>query len=414
MNNIINFFDECNIKNIQYCLWKSTDQVQTSIVGKTDFDIYIKIEDFEQFKKILKKFNFFFTVAPKNKKYLKNEFDAFFLDEKLNLIHFHLYTSIIIADKTKKNLEFKLREEIFSSLISCDNTKIKLINPKIELFLLLTRFYFKLKKRTNNKKLLKELNDQYNFLKKRLSLRTLRVDLPLIENNLEYVNYEIVKHFFNSNRKKINNFFYKKNQKNKFTLFALKKRTLKENGIIIAFVGHDGSGKTTLVKNIFEILKKKILIKKFYLGKVKNINNILLRSIVNFFNKIYKLAIIHYYKRRGYLVVIDRYPQAEKNYNDGPIFKKNKYNYFYIIENKFYKFLTKYFVPDILFKIICDTEKIINRKPNLNVDLLDKKNSHIIEHSFNSKKIEFLNGMNNKSQNIRYIFTEIINYYGKN
>ena len=74
------------------------------------------------------------------KKYLKNEFDAFFLDEKLNLIHFHLYTSIIIADKTKKNLEFKLREEIFSSLISCDNTKIKLINPKIELFLLLTRF----------------------------------------------------------------------------------------------------------------------------------------------------------------------------------------------------------------------------------------------------------------------------------
>ena len=108
----------------------------------------------------------------------------------------------------------------------------------------------------------------------------------------------------------------------------------------------------------------------------------------------------------GYLILIDRYPQSRKNFNDGPILSND-----YLlssIEKKIYLYIEKIFYTKLLFKVICDTEKTLNRKKNLKIEVLDKKNSHIIDHNYNSKRIEILNGMNSLQVNTKDIINTII------
>ena len=115
MELLLSFFRQCNKENIDYCIWKSSNQLESSLNGKTDFDIFVNNSHKDIFDKLFKKNNFFFTVSSKKKEYLDNEYDAFLIDEKLNLIHFHIYSMIIIGAKNNKNYKFLFNNEIFQT-----------------------------------------------------------------------------------------------------------------------------------------------------------------------------------------------------------------------------------------------------------------------------------------------------------
>jgi len=408
MELLLSFFRQCNKENIDYCIWKSSNQLESSLNGKTDFDIFVNNSHKDIFDKLLKKNNFFFTVSSKKKEYLDNEYDAFLIDEKLNLIHFHIYSMIIIGAKNNKNYKFLFNNEIFQTSKYDNLYDIKIIDPNIEIFLLVCRFYFKLRYEKLNIKLLEELNDQYFFLKKKIIKNNLNIKLPKM--NLEYneINYETVKIFIKESDIFKKNFFQKIKRKRNGIIFSLQKRTLSKHGVSVALVGHDGSGKTTLVQSIYNLLRKKISIKKIYLGKYKKIKNKYMSSFLNLFIKLYKLILIRYYRSIGYLVIIDRYLQSEKNFNDGPILINSKLQFLSIFEKKFYKLLERRFCPDLILKIVCDTERIINRKKNLDLSVIDIKNNHIVEHNYFSKKIEYINGMNSINKNLNDIIKLII------
>lgn len=404
MNSILNLFKKCS--KINYCIWKSTDQIHSSLSGKTDFDILVSYEHKDSFNKILRDFGFFFTVKSKTKQYLENEYDAFFLNDNLNLIHFHIYTSIIIGTKKNKNYKLVFEKDIFQFNFKDISLDIKIINPEIELFLLLCRYYLKLKNDRSNSKLLKELNNQYVYLKNKLLNVKSNSLIPSFKLEQDNLDFQIIQKFIHENKIFKNNFFKKIEKKKNFFLFSLKKRTFGNKGLTVAIVGADGSGKTTLVNNIFNIFNKKISTKKIYLGKIKIFKNKYLSSVINIINKFLRLIIISYYDKLGYLILIDRYPQSRKNFNDGPILSND-----YLlssIEKKIYLYIEKIFYTKLLFKVICDTEKTLNRKKNLKIEVLDKKNSHIIDHNYNSKRIEILNGMNSLQVNTKDIINTII------
>ncbi|MHA1231707.1 MAG: hypothetical protein ACTSPQ_13755, partial [Candidatus Helarchaeota archaeon] len=181
-------------------------------------------------------------------------------------------------------------------------------------------------------------------------------------------------------------------------------------GISIAFVGADGSGKSTMVANLTKWLENKLSANSFYMGIPKN-NKILIvlrlilrissklkfQILINHVNVFYwtyvaKLRYLNYLraemlKNRGEIVLFDRYPIKEfwntAEPMDGPRLmeypkkKMNEFHYYNAINN-----------PDYIFVLKVKENEAIARKEKQNIyqnPKLIRKKICIIENFANLK-----------------------------
>lgn len=199
---------------------------------------------------------------------------------------------------------------------------------------------------------------------------------------------------------------------------------------IISFIGCDGSGKSTLSHDIAQILNKERKTEIFYLGlgsgelgrriqkwpivgkyiervlsnKAKKTRSpteripgpvtafvVFLFSCKRFleFNKMYAAH------KNGIQVVIDRYPQNELiGYCDGPGLSADRTNSPIIkwlarIERQLYQKMASVH-PSIIIFLDVDVETAIERKPDHNFALLDKKISYTRSLLFNGAPIKIV------------------------
>lgn len=407
---ISNIFNYLNKEKINYCQWKSTANLNKSFDGKTDFDLLIDRKDSDKLILLLIQKGFKRRQSTYNKTYHSMEDYIGFDEITGKLIHFHLHYTLIMGKRFKKNYSLPLEKLILETAIIDKKFSIRIIKPEIEIILLIIRALIKTK--INRSLILmmimqrnylpQNITDEINYLMQIVDLVEVRkncklyfqgfndylellISCPINEINLlqffkikKKVEIELSK-FNRFNKKKVNLDLHIRQ------LSAKNSRSyINTGGLSIAFIGADGSGKSTISKDIAKWLSWKLSIKRIYMGiPQKHRLYIIIGYLVNityklnlqkmeqYFQNLRWLFISNYrkkkyeqsirFKNQGYIVILDRYPLTYFNQMEKPM-DGARINSNYRLskkENMNYKVISE---PDEIICMRVTFEQSVNRK----------------------------------------------------
>ena len=465
---IQNLLDELHKRRIVYCHWKSNEHLGASMMGDTDLDILFDVKHKEELKTLLQELHFknFKPIPQKQYKDIEDFIGLDFFSGKI--VHLHAHFKLTLGETYLKGYQLNFERKILHSRVFDNKYAIYRTHPALELILLFFRESLKIRHRDKlrlyfNKgihysgSILKE----FHWLKQECSDRELKTILQeLVEHHKPIFRFvtgdfnrkellklsALLKKEFAGQRlypplqalllrwyREISITVLKKSSK-LFHRPVISQRINPRGGLIVAVIGADGSGKSTIVANLQKTFSKKLDVYRTYLGKGKADNfswprkllvglkkrfastknkeknsspkindsttiNVPKASfykwvealIVSFENR-KKLKQRSAAKRKGMLVICDRYPQNQiTGYNDGPVLhhlsKENKvvFRAMSKMETRLYNYAERN-PPNIVFKLIADARIIQERKPSLaSTEMLESKIEGI-------KKLQFAEG----------------------
>ncbi|SHF39358.1 nucleoside/nucleotide kinase family protein [Flavisolibacter ginsengisoli] len=438
-------FDALHEYGIKYCHWKSNEHLYASMTADTDLDVLFSQKQIEILMPLLKRLGFKLFKAPKQKHYKDIE-DFIALDfSSGKIIHLHAHFKLTLGEVYLKSYQLNLEDTILSSRVFDKTFGIYRIAPAFELTLLYVRLALKLRNRdilkmylTNEILYTGNTLNEYNWLKQRCTQEEIKAVLKQIFYDYFPVYEILMKDFNRMEILKLSGFIKKefKNQRSVSSLHAnilrwqreillkvykkcfsllhlpiILKRINPRGGLIVAVVGADGSGKSTIIANIESAFGKKIDVYNIYFGSgdghrswmrkiIANLKKTILRpkipkqrveskksqaekkkgflsSVLKFIDALIiasekrkNLKLMQAAKKNGMLVICDRFPQNQiMGYNDGPLLQHLSFSKNMVLriiakkEARSYQFATNN-PPDILFKLIADARLLNERKPN--------------------------------------------------
>jgi energy-coupling factor transporter ATP-binding protein EcfA2 len=452
----------CN-RNINYCHFKSNEHLNAAVNGDTDLDLLFDYNQHEKVSEVLISLGFqkFKTVWFASYPFVED----YIAINRGKVVHVHAHFKLILGESKVKSYIFPWDEEILNSKIFSDEFGIYTSNPINEMLLLIVRTALKLPISPINYDKQSDVVDakrEFEWLRKRVLKKEIvylasekfgkeiitSID-KLYEENITFFN---IKNFYFFSKIYIDEFrrytylhskcikivrrFSQKfiSINKRLHLFDLIRnhRTLRREGIVVSLIGSDGSGKSTQVKLIENILSKKMDTRYIYMGSgngpaswhrdILNLVRRKKRKIINKhtvvsvtaknskdmrfglkkifyiiyaislgFEKKTKLKKILHYKNKGMIVIADRYPQIQNyGYNDGPLLGEflSSRNFFMKklarLEFSLYEF-SNFIKPDIVVKLIGDPKVLHKRREDdMSYELIVKKQKVIEELSFSS------------------------------
>lgn len=450
-------FSDWNNSNIIYCHWKSNEHLGEGLNGWTDLDVLVSFENKTDCENVLRSLDFIKCQPQFGSRYPDVD-DWLGCDTGTGrLIHIHLHYQIITGHRGMKEYNLPWWQEALDTRIQDESTGVYIMEPNLEIMTLYTRIALKasIKKIYAAKKGTFKLDQGYlkeiTYLKQRINLKTLgslikkyygseRL-MDLIENDFltsrdflllhKYITKSMVPYRTTNGVLSWlqKNFYYlalpiRAKLRNRFDRVIINKKTPQNGGIMAAFIGQDGSGKSTVTDEILAWLTWKLDAHKFYLGsgehyhswqktlkrKIDSKRNykfiamlsafLTLSNHISVARRTYKFVSQgKRYALNGGIAIFDRYPQTiHFGINDGP---KIRFNYLDRISNPLLKkyvlccaeveeiYLTKAerVVPGIVFKLILPPEISIIRKPEEDIETIKKKHDIIKSLSFSQAKV---------------------------
>lgn len=430
---LLEVFNELSNRKVKYCIWKGSRNIEETFNGQRDLDLLVCAHQAGEFEMILLSYGFKKVLSPSWFTFPGIE-DWIGLDPMRGiLIHLHLYYRILLGEKYVKEQYIPMEQIILEKAVRHPVYALYMISIEQAAVLNMFRICCEinigdyLKGKVRGESLINRLIEE----REELMAQTNGDDVICSSKDLNLLNYIKMKisflrrmagyRRFNLLLAKTMNIYYILLRVCTYTLNYLgfnchKKKRLHSGGKIIAVIGCDGSGKTTVVKKLYGWLCWKIDVKLFYfgsnnfLGKILSyFKSILLRvdtgsyqgsasllpsiesSYLQCFwrimlarQRLSNVLKAQRYRQNGGIVITDRYPQNQfRGIYDGPALncgeksayiKKIMVNY----EKLIYKRIEHY-NPDILVKLVVSPELAILRKPDHKAHIITEK-ARLIHH----------------------------------
>lgn len=297
MNTIQKFVDELNASKIRYCHWKSNYILSKSLSGKTDIDLLIDRKDANQFRNIINQLNFMPAVTTDGDPFPSVE-HFYALDEQSGiLVHVHAYYRVITGESLTKNYRFPIEEMLLENTRELDFVQVPSKNAELIVFtlrimlkhtslveLVLLNRYWKevgkeikwlLEKDTidDSKKLIHDwlpsldpelFSDCVKALMEPASLfRRVTLGHQLRNQISLYARHSTIKDWLSGIRK-FSVMLYRR------VFRSQKSIALRSGGAIIAFVGSEATGKSTLLAEMRGWLGEHFAVDQIHVGKPKS------------------------------------------------------------------------------------------------------------------------------------------------
>lgn len=469
LNLIEDLLNEFHSEQINYCHWKSNEHLDASMTADTDLDVLFDEGQKESIELLLGRIGFKRFNSIRQKQYKDIE-DFIGLDlPSGKVVHLHAHFRLTLGEAFLKGYQVDLEEKVLNSRVFDETFGIYTISPAFEMVLLYIRESLKIRKRDvavmflkNKKQYTGNILSEYKWLRQKVTNSELEFVLKSIFENYKPI-FQIMSGSFNRIEVlKLSGLI--KKEFTKYRLFSpfnavllrwyrelsvkiykksaiffnrpiVSKRINPRGGLVIAVVGADGSGKSTVTTNLQSTFKVKLDVYRIYFGRgdgriswsrklllsiksvlvpskaIKRINKVegpAGKKPKGFLANIYKclealivanekrknLKLMKAARMRGMLVICDRFPQNQvMGYNDGPLL-----SYLSSSSNPFFRMVSKLEAvvykkaennpPDIMFKLIADAKIVEARKPNeTSLEMLEAKIAGI-------KGLNFANGCN--------------------
>ena len=453
---IAELLDAFHSGGITYCHWKSNEHLGAAMTADTDLDILFEEKQKERVESLLGKLGFKKFKSIRQKQYKDIE-DFIGLDlESGKIVHVHTHFRLTMGEAYLKGYQLNLEERVLNSRVFDETFGIYRTNPVFELILLYFREALKIRNRDiagiylNNKvNYTGNILNEYKWLKQRTTEQEIKAQLKTILADYRPV-YKLMTGDFNRKQVFKLSVLIKKEFKNhrlfsplmalglrwyreaSVTIFKKLSRVLNtplvsqridpRGGFIVAVIGADGSGKSTVVTNLQSTFRKKLDVYRIYFGNgragQKSWPRKLLAGIkkmsaraqaktpgskaesggtrkkkgfrANLFKCLEAFVIakerhknlkqMQAAKKKGMLVICDRFPQNQvMGYNDGPMLhhlSKSPNPVFRAMskmEARFYANAEQN-PPDVVFKLIAEATVIQARKPSAaSLEMLEAK-----------------------------------------
>jgi thymidylate kinase len=456
-----------NINSIEYCHWKSNINVEKAMSGYDDLDLLISRNHFNKCQIILSELGFKEALNSIQNIHSVRHYYGF--DQLTGeILHVHLYVSIITGPSWTKGYNFCIEQEYLSSATLDDNLKIRLPQKEYELALFLIRICLKYTSlleaplvifsrksimteikylledssidltseifnrliTSNNNILFSNIIDANTSLYK-IIVTAFRVRLRLKRWRTLSIFHQIYNSIFQLSYRFINKILFKKKKK-----FA-------NGGLLISFVGLDASGKSSMLCEADSWLSKRFNTKKIHFGRPtsslitflpnlliklnkklkgnKRIGNsydnrkkqslvFVVRQLVLAYDR-YKLVLkARNLSRKGYVVLIDRYKSENIGIMDSHKLDPNNFNSFkkYLakIENNLYN---KMGIPNLILHLKVPIEVAIKRNDERIKSDKESTSELILRYDINKNLIYKANNYHVVDSNKDYnkVLTEI-------
>lgn len=425
----LKLFEGFDQASVTYCNWKSIRHLPAAVDAKTDLDLLVCENDADAAEQVLSDLGFVKCKPPWFRRYQWIE-DFIAIDpENGSMVHAHVHYRLIIGESGVKSFHLPWEKQILEHRGRDETFGTWVVPAAVEMALLIVRFALKKRfpqplksgrKRGMSAKERADFEREFDWLRGQASeadiagwLKTLPGEFSKesfvqscvsgYESGLDSVEFDNFSKELNAQRR-----FGR--MKAEFLLWStalfsrinkrisqrsywpvVSRRVLPEKGIVVAILGPDGSGKSTLTTDITKHCLRKLDTVRIYLGSADNSASLwrgplekLLRKLnVGVLKKLFRpylgLVIALEKKRRirfamrarekGFIVIADRYPQPfVKGFNDGP--RLSKVPVLAGIEQRMYE---RYPQPDLVVRLVADTDVLSARRPEMDPDVIIKK-----------------------------------------
>ena len=297
---LIALFHLLNSEGIRYCHWKSNNHLEQAVQGQTDLDLLVDPAHGQRFRTILSRANIKAMLSPPEARYPAIE-DYLGIDADTGrLFHLHVHYQLILGEQYVKNYHLPL-ECAFWDHVSFYQKLIKIPAPELELSVLAIRALLKYRDRDAVKDVLKirtpgmpaNILNEFKYLLGHTDWIALQ---NILQEHCDFISPEIVLDLLRTipTSPRAGLLFYRLRQQLRRDLHEFQRFSTREarrkywqsilrqslpfhyraqykkipvtGGKIIAVVGADGAGKTTIVNELQRWLNWKLRVENTYMG----------------------------------------------------------------------------------------------------------------------------------------------------
>jgi hypothetical protein len=469
---------------ISYCYWKSSDRIQSVLAGAGDLDLLVARHDQHRAQAILleRGFKLFPSVAMRDHPAILSYLG--YDEPSGRLIHVHLHLRLIVGERLHKNYRIPWETDILARAVPHPTLAVKILDPASEAVLLGVRACLELRRLDPvTLRGWRTTLTRFEFDRKRLAKTLDRAQLtarasellsddlaPMLadaiygEKTLEKdhrLRSAILRHFapyrtYNALEARLRSsaraIHWAVGGLNKSSLHRPRpwSRRAPGGGCVVALIGIDGSGKSTVSAAIRAWLGSEIDVMPVYFGTGGGKPSLLLlpfKLMVPLLTPLLKTkprgsshgkvskappgllyslsltvwaAVVAHEKRtkllaarrganRGLVVVADRYPQNEiSDFNDGPLLTRLAWapSWLRAWEARAYD-LAQRLPPDLVIKLIVSPETVANREPDMDSAVIKKRIEDIPQLAFSGAHVVSIDAEQSLADVIRAVKQEI-------
>jgi len=136
LTKIQTLIDELNKNGLRYCHWKSNRALAESLLGQTDIDLLIHREDARYFRAILSQLCFRPAVSKVGESFPSMEHYYSIDEESGVLIHVHAYYRVITGESLSKNYRFPVEEMLLQNTRQEESVRVPTKGAELVVFTL--------------------------------------------------------------------------------------------------------------------------------------------------------------------------------------------------------------------------------------------------------------------------------------